>query len=494
MNSRFILLGFCTFYNIRISIIEKVLKSKSIGGRKIIMIEDPFECFSKRKSTPFRNLLYDYEQWKKSDECLFASFTPSKSELPEYVIDFVLKTYQNSDRFMKHIYTYKTNNDIRVSSLDFYNLAIGFKKAARETAEYMVKNSSIGDLDTLFFAMVYLYRQSIELLLKASIFQIVEEREEQKTVLKKCAHDLVKLYEKFGLISTDSKLSESQHAWLHGFLKNISEFDRASDSFRYPFRINRNVLFNYYNFEHVFKERRDICLIKLVNKLEIAFALIIEDLTIKDEDIKDEELEDIREYRNFSTEFLEEGTEYYAKSVVGYDYNRSEIKMYANAYREVAAHLFSLTLNDSTNEHSNYYFAPIAYLYQNAIELAMKDLCLIACPNKVALKTIRSEKHNINAIWKVIKDNFHGQVSADIPVNHQSEIEKMINIFEEAKVNTSTFRYPCDKQLNRNFKNGHKLHVGYVYCVLNRYFNPLIDLCYLADEQIDALSEMNSHY
>lgn len=357
----------------------------------------------------------------------------------------------------------------------------------------MVKDSRIGDLDTLFFAMVYLYRQSIELLLKANIFQIADKKK-QKEVIKECSHDLVELYDEFKLMTTSSKLSESQHTWLHEFLKNISEFDRASDSFRYPFRITYDKLFNYYNFEHVFKERRDICLIKLVNKLELSFALILEDSTIREENMKDEDIEDIREYKNFSTEFLEEGTEYYAKSVVGHDYNRSEIKMYANAYREVADHLFSLTLNDSTNELSNYYFAPIAYLYQNAIELAMKDLCLIACPNKVALKTIRSEKHNINAIWKVIKDNFHRQVSAEIPVNHQSEIEKMINIFEKAKVNTSTFRYPCDKQLNRNFKSGHILHIGYVYCVLNRYFNPLINLCYLADEQIDALSEMKSNY
>lgn len=113
------------------------------------MIENPFKCFSNRKSEPFQNILYEYEQWKKSDEYLFTSFTPSKSVLPKYMIDFVLKIYQNPSEIMKHIYTYKTN-DIKVSSIDFYNLAISFKKAARETTEYMVKDSRISDLCSLF--------------------------------------------------------------------------------------------------------------------------------------------------------------------------------------------------------------------------------------------------------------------------------------------------------------------------------------------------------
>lgn len=452
------------------------------------MIENPFINFSNRKSQPFQNLFFEYKQYKKSDMHLFSSFKSNK--MSKYVADFILRTYKDVESFKKHTYEYNDNE--KVSMSDFYNLAVYFKKAARETAGYMVKESRICDLDTLFFTMVYLYRQSIELLLKASIFKVVKDNDSQQQILKEYSHDLGKLYEKLLLISNESNLLDSQRLWLQEILNNIAIFDRASDSFRYPFRITYNKLFGKYEYEYeyVFKNRNEICINKLVNKLEIIFEMLVKDLSALTE-IEVEDIGNIGMYKKFSTEFLEEGGEYYAKSVVGYTYNKCEIKMYANAYKKVADHLFSLTLGDSINGVLNFYFLPIMYLYQNAIELAMKELCLSIVPNEMALKTIFSKKHNIDAIWKVVKEHFSRKVGSDIPKIHQLQIEEMIKTFSESHINTSTFRYPCDKSLNKHFKKGYKFHIGYTQCALNCYFTALMELCYLVDE---ALSEKNFNY
>jgi len=447
----------------------------------------PFANFSNRKSIPFQRLFYEYELRKKNGDFLFGSFQHNENNLSEY--DFALQNYQSFEDFKNHTYTYKYNTN---KFLDFYGMALGFKKAARESAELMVKDDSISALDTLFFAMVYLYRQSVELLLKARIFQYANENE-QKEILKSCGHDLVKLYEEIKANFQDTKLSNNQHLWIHDFLYNISEFDRASDSFRYPYRITRD-LFGANKFEYVFKDRRNICLIKLVNKFETVFALILHDFQLKDNEyIMDEKLADITKYDEYSTDFLEEGTNYYAMSAVGYQYNKSEISMYSDAYKNVADHLFKLTLEDSQNELSYYYFKPICYLYQNAIELGIKNLCFLACSNNSALEFIRSNKHNNNAIWRSIKDNYYQKLNVEIPLNFENEIEKMLAIFTDAQITTSSFRYPVGKDLQNNFKDNYKLHIGYVYSTFQKCLNLISGLNSLTEIQADLLSESHNN-
>ena len=60
---------------------------------------------------------------------------------------------------------------------DFNKYAEDFFKAAESVIHYLgedaAENGDIAKLDLWYFAMVYLYRQSMELLLKANIFKIV---------------------------------------------------------------------------------------------------------------------------------------------------------------------------------------------------------------------------------------------------------------------------------------------------------------------------------
>lgn len=62
--------------------------------------------------------------------------------------------------------------------------------------EEAAERGDIAKLDLWYFAMVYLYRQSIELLLKANIFKLVISDQDRKRIIGDVRHDLKQGYDK----------------------------------------------------------------------------------------------------------------------------------------------------------------------------------------------------------------------------------------------------------------------------------------------------------
>ena len=83
---------------------------------------------------------------------------------------------------------------------DFYEYAQNFYEAAETVIHYLgeeaAENQDIAKLDLWYFATVYLYRQSLELLLKASIFQVVTDTTDRKDIIGQIRHDLKHSFEK----------------------------------------------------------------------------------------------------------------------------------------------------------------------------------------------------------------------------------------------------------------------------------------------------------
>ena len=67
---------------------------------------------------------------------------------------------------------------------DFYKYGCSFYDAAEQVIHYLCNEAAekhdIAKLDLWYFATVYLYRQSLELLLKANIFQTVMNGSDRK--------------------------------------------------------------------------------------------------------------------------------------------------------------------------------------------------------------------------------------------------------------------------------------------------------------------------
>ncbi|MFD6439015.1 hypothetical protein ACFWDG_04220 [Peribacillus sp. NPDC060186] len=443
----------------------------------------PFENISNRKLRTFENVFY-----------LRNETPPERYKLPFVVYESILKDYKTIELFKKHLITISHENNL---SKDFYNMALNFKKAAREAAEFLVNDPDIGKLDKVFFAVTYMYRQSIELIMKARVFQLIEAAHERKEFMTDTAHNLKRIYEVIEALTDEKYKTSDSLLWLKTFLSNISKIDRSSDSFRYPFRIIKDRLFESYEFEYVFNERKDICLIKLINKLEIAFTLMQEQyelnvysLSIQSEsETKDHEIA----YESYSTDFLEEGGDYYAKSVIGYEYNKSELYLYIQAYQAAADHLYVKAVEqvvsgkESDQKLAETFYLPICYLYRNAIELALKDLCFVTYGYTDALEVIHTRKHNLQSIWNRIKCHYPEYLNFDMPTDHKEEIDKALKLVHEADATSSKFRYPIDKNLNYYYTNNSRIHLAYDYYNLRHCLNIIVGLTYKTRDYFDSI-------
>ena len=73
----------------------------------------------------------------------------------------------------------------------FINIVVIFYKAAHIIASYLLEtnNTNIAQLDTYFFSLAFLYRHSIELILKALAFRNISANEKRAAFAKDTYHD-----------------------------------------------------------------------------------------------------------------------------------------------------------------------------------------------------------------------------------------------------------------------------------------------------------------
>ena len=96
------------------------------------------------------------------------------------------------------------------------------------------KHTGIAELDLWYFALIYLYRQSLELMLKANIFDLVKSEQDRKDILSVVRHDVGAAFDKIIDLQGIDINSNQNIKWLSDFLQDISKIDRESDMFRYP--------------------------------------------------------------------------------------------------------------------------------------------------------------------------------------------------------------------------------------------------------------------
>lgn len=364
-------------------------------------------------------------------------------------------------------------------SKDFLGMAINFQISAVEVASYMLNEKRIAHLDTLFFPMVYLFRQSLELLLKSLYFQAVEDHSDRKSFIGRTRHDLSSLYKEVTALSINSDQGMAGYQWASEFFENISMFDKMSDSFRYPykFQITNDGFEERLIAKKVFEQRRDVDLIKLSKKFSYAFALLqrlIEETPPGCNQIpySVDNLDDFIDAPNYSSEFLEEGGYYHSRSVVGGDYKPKDFNRFADAYSECAEYLYKKHKTDViggfiTNISC---FYPICYLLRNAIELSLKKLCTNFVENDQAIKLISTNKHNLQGLWQGIKVKHSEGAKSFIRIPHSEQIDFYVSLIHEEDGSSSRFRYPADNELKHYMPDPYRYHLGVHYYLLNTCF------------------------
>lgn len=362
---------------------------------------------------------------------------------------------------------------------DFNKYAIDFFDAAECVIQYLgedaAENDDIAKLDLWYFAMVYLYRQSMELLLKANIFKIVTSENDRKLIIGDIRHDLKQGYEKI-LELKDLEYTDNDNAnWLWKYLADISRIDKESDMFRYPFGNNLNVLFD---------KKTHISLVVTHDNMNKAFNILSE--LYKTGNFTEQE------YEAYSPQLIIEDRDCYKRSVVGYEFAQYSFYPYCTSYEEVGKFLKEKIVNDNKKE----LFMPMCYMYRNAVELGLKRIIIEDSHIKrtKALKILRRKKHSILGLWNSIVDEVDKYSNASDDDTTLNDTTQYIQVFHDFDKSSDLFRYPCNKNLQVYFSVEKVLDIENVASCFEELYNFLDAVDSMLSEIKDYEAEMTSYY
>jgi hypothetical protein len=342
-----------------------------------------------------------------------------------------------------------------------FQYAEKYRKAAYYITDYVMDKHDISKLDTYFFPIAFLFRHSIELCLKASLFKYVIDAEERIQIMDKTKHNLRDIFDELEARSGGRfKIEDTYISWIKEFLSNINEVDKESDSFRYPFGIIVKDCFGEKNYgiRTLFDKQTHIDLVKFGNKMLFTYDIV--------KAIYHDEIPELDEYKDLDPVLFEEGGNYYQQCVVGYKFSIEEFYPYVKAYMETPEILFELIV-ESNNEpdRKNELFLPMCYLFRNATELLIKQIMFeeSSYGYQEALKKMNKKKHKVVGLWNLIVDDIKEHANADESDNTCEIAFKYINKLNEIDVRADIFRYPINSVLEVYFQKTQKLDIENVF-------------------------------
>ena len=339
-----------------------------------------------------------------------------------------------------------------------FRYAERYVKAAYQITDYVMDKNDISKLDTYFFPIAFLFRHSIELCLKASLFKYVVDAEERIQIMDSTKHNLRDIFAELeARVGQNFKIEDAYISWIKEFLSNINEVDKESDSFRYPFGITVEECFGEktYGIKTLFDKQTHIDLVKFGNKMLFAYNI--------SKAIYFNEKADLVEYKNLDPTLFEEGGNYYQQCVVGYKFSSEKFYPYVKAYMDTPKILFDFIFEPT--DKSNELFLPMCYLFRNATELLIKQIMFeeSSYGYQEALKKMNKKKHKVVGLWNLIVDDIKEHANADESDNTCEIAFKYINKLNEIDVRADIFRYPINSVLEIYFQKTQKLDIENVF-------------------------------
>ena len=339
-------------------------------------------------------------------------------------------------------------------SISFYEYSKNFYDAAHTIASYLLETGkpNIGQLDSYFFVMAFLYRHSIELILKSIAFRNIHDQCRRVEYVKRTRHNLTALFEEAMKLEICSRDAE-EIGWLKEYLSNLAKIDKESDSFRYPFNISKTKVDcfekTHYSIKRVFEKQTHIDMILFANKLETTYE-VLNHWFMGSNDASNG-------WKKLIPVFIENGWDYYSQAVVGYEYKKNDFYPYLKAYTETAGYIRSI-MNDSFDKgcvaKSTGLFMPMCYLYRNAVELCVKSVWIedVRLDFQYRCKKLEQKKHSIIGLWNLVRSwikDFYGEEPNE--KQYLDDITIICQNLQDFDGTASRFRYPCTKKMERYF-------------------------------------------
>ena len=299
-------------------------------------------------------------------------------------------------------------------------------KAGDLITEHLVNDicnrGDIATLDTWFFAVTYLFRQSLELLLKSTLLKY---NVKLCNIISDVRHDLAIGIDLLEEQVDDFTKTNNNYIWLREYFENISEIDKESDMFRYPFNNKMEAFFKeqkHYDYIAIYEnvDRARTTLFKLINKSIDTF--------IPESD--------------YEPTFLIEGGHYYQQAVIGYKFSQRDFYPYIKAYSESANYLLDLM---NTNIENLDLFLPMCYLFRNSIELELKKIYILHCNLNNINHDLTKYKHKILRLWRTTLPTIDEHSNAPEDDNTLNDCSVYIQQLNNWDGCSSKFRYPINK-------------------------------------------------
>jgi len=285
----------------------------------------------------------------------------------------------------------------------FFLFAEGYFKSAHIIAERIFSECLIDELDRYCFPLIFLYRHSIELMLKSIAFIEITDSKGRIDFMKDTFHNLKQIFEQL-LSRASIKRPKEEESWIIAYFSNLSMFDKDSDSFRYPFHISieKDTISGQkkYTINRIFDKQTHINLLEEANKFEAAYE-IIKNWYL--DYFEPEKAHESLEYIACDISFMSESGSYYEQAVVGYEYQHDDFYAHCTGYFECAkllkqAFLEIENINSSDLSKEKYLIYPILYLYRNTVELLLKGTIFQYSDLEFQSKCIEMKKTSINCI------------------------------------------------------------------------------------------------
>lgn len=353
--------------------------------------------------------------------------------------------------------------------IDLYNLSEAYFFCAYEIVEEITENVHDNvKLDMWFLPGVYLFRQSLELMLKALLAKSIKKNNILQELFVNNKHDLEELFKEYSLYQDINCISFEEKEWLQKYLSNIEIVDENSSLFRYPFK--DDFLRQYQN------EFLDI--VDMGNNFLNAFVILKkcftgrEDIEIFTVDVSRTTDFLIFSNHGFGNCQLWESPwgDGFHKQVVGYS---------------MAAHF--LYEGYEVDKNSKRIF-PIIFLLRNAIELTLKRLLYAKVKEgieELVVRKVRNSHILYKDLWKAEKDMLfhyateHGENTQALDVLEEHIIE--LNHIDKQG---DTFRYPFTYSFEYKMQDK-ELDMKNVYQWMQGMFNILDGCDGILDEMAD---------
>lgn len=392
-----------------------------------------------------------------------------------------LRTCKSRDPYRVRVFKFSDYQDT------YYHYGTCFYKAAHQIAGYLIETDKpdISELDTFFFPLAFLYRHSMELLMKAIGFQYICDMEKRKEFIKGSFHNLSKIFQEIEACS-DHNRNVNEMAWMNAYFDSLSKMDRESDSFRYPFHIvvEDDFFESSYSIKRVFENQTHIDLVKFANKFEACFEIL--DLWYH------KDVTEAQEWKQLSPVFIERGGEYYGQSVVGYSFRREDFYPYTHAYTEAAGYLrdyMKSLFEKKEYDNANFFFLPMCYLYRNCVELSQKTIWFEETGEDIQerCKIMMDYKHSLAGMWKPIEKYILECGDGDEADEEYIELLKKYTFqLHDYDSDANRFRYPTNKELEPYFKD----NKWFDFMRVADYFEAIIN----AYDGIDSVLNVKNEY